>query len=281
MAHGITGIDHALIGVRDLEAARMAYTRLGFTLSPRGRHIGWGTANYCVMFDEDYLELLGIVDPSQFSNNLDQFLAKREGGLGLAYATKDASASAASLADAGLTPGEARDLARQLELPEGTVLPRFKLLFPPASELPGLSSFICQHLTPELLSRPEWLAHANRIVGLQGVTVLVEDAADLVEPYERLFGPNAVNTTDDVLTVHAGRHRLVFGTAFDLEAMHPTVDLMDIVPSGIALITLVSGDLESTIDYLTTWQIEFEVIGRSVLIPAEAAAGAALEIVAG
>ena len=31
--------------------------------------------------------LLGIVDPGQFSNNLDKLLEKREGLLGLAFAT--------------------------------------------------------------------------------------------------------------------------------------------------------------------------------------------------
>jgi hypothetical protein len=89
---GITGIDHTLVGVRDLEAARAAWARLGFTITPRGRHIGWGTGNYCVMLEEGYVELLGIVDPSQFSNNLDKLLEKREGLLGLAFATPDANA---------------------------------------------------------------------------------------------------------------------------------------------------------------------------------------------
>ena len=27
-------------------------------VSPRGSHIGWGTANYCVMFADDYIELI-------------------------------------------------------------------------------------------------------------------------------------------------------------------------------------------------------------------------------
>jgi catechol 2,3-dioxygenase-like lactoylglutathione lyase family enzyme len=53
-ACGITGIDHTLVGVRDLEAARAAWSRLGFTVTPRGRHIGWGTGNYCVMLEEGY-----------------------------------------------------------------------------------------------------------------------------------------------------------------------------------------------------------------------------------
>ena len=60
----VLGIDHVLAGVADLEAARAAWRRLGFTVTPRGRHIGWGTGNYCIMFPDDYVELLGIVDPA-------------------------------------------------------------------------------------------------------------------------------------------------------------------------------------------------------------------------
>ncbi|MYF85064.1 MAG: VOC family protein, partial [Rhodospirillaceae bacterium] len=55
----ITGIDHAIVGVRKLEAARRKWAKLGFTITPRGRHRGWGTANYCIMFETDYVELLG------------------------------------------------------------------------------------------------------------------------------------------------------------------------------------------------------------------------------
>ena len=77
-ADAISGIDHTLVGVRDLEVARGTWQALGFTVTPRGRHIGWGTGNYCIMLESGYIELLGVVDPSQFLNNLDGFLQKRE-----------------------------------------------------------------------------------------------------------------------------------------------------------------------------------------------------------
>src|SRR5271168_639438 len=86
MDNGIAGIDHVIVGVRDLERARSGWSRLGFTLSPRGRHIGQGTANYCIMFPSDYLELLGVVDPSDFVQRLDAFLARREGLMAAAFA---------------------------------------------------------------------------------------------------------------------------------------------------------------------------------------------------
>lgn len=53
-ASAIAGLDHALVGVRDLEAARASWGKLGLKITPRGRHIGWGTANYCIMFERGY-----------------------------------------------------------------------------------------------------------------------------------------------------------------------------------------------------------------------------------
>ncbi|MGI9503687.1 MAG: VOC family protein, partial [Geminicoccaceae bacterium] len=91
MASNLVGIDHAIIGVRDLEKGKEAFEKLGFRATPRGRHVGWGTANYCLMFDQDYLEILGIVDPDAFTNNLDSFLETREGLLSIVLNTTDAA----------------------------------------------------------------------------------------------------------------------------------------------------------------------------------------------
>jgi catechol 2,3-dioxygenase-like lactoylglutathione lyase family enzyme len=280
MGNGITGIDHTLIGVRDLEAAQIVWNRLGFATSARGKHLGWGTANYCIMFADDYIELLGIVDPDQFTNDLDKFLEKREGLMGLAFATRSGDATAAALAARGLHPAAPRDLARQLELPEGTVLPRFKLVFLPPEETPALSSFVCQHLTPELLRRPEWLDHPNGATGLAGVTVIVDDPAALVEPYERLFGPARVNTTDEVVTVLAGRHRLVFCTEDDFAAMTPELDLPDAAPPFMAMMSIRVRDLQQVADCLASWQVDHEEpAGGRVLVPASEANGAIIEFV--
>src|SRR3546814_19848545 len=85
-ARPLRGVDHVLVGVRNLEAARDTYRRLGFTVSPRGRHLGWGTANYCIMFPGDYIELPRIVHHSPFPNNLNPLLESRAGHLGVPLA---------------------------------------------------------------------------------------------------------------------------------------------------------------------------------------------------
>ena len=158
----ITGIDHPVIAIRDMAAAHAAYARLGFTIPPRGSHLEWGTGNWCILFPDDYLELRGIIDPQKYTHHLDSFLKMREGLMGVALSTNDAVASHDALVVRKLHPQPVRQLTRNFELPEGAVQPRFALCFQDVAETPGLMAVvICQHLTPELLRRPEWLRHQN------------------------------------------------------------------------------------------------------------------------
>jgi len=281
-AQPLSGIDHVLIAVDDLDRARMAWTRLGFTLTPRGRHLQQGTGNYCIMFAQDYIELLGVVDAAQGSGGLDAFLRDGEGLRGLAFATCSGDATAEELRRRGLHPTPPRDLSRQLELPEGTVLPRFKLVSLPPEETPALSTFVCQHLTPELVRRPQWLAHANGVAGIAGVTVMVAQTEPLREAYERLFGADVV-TTDAVLTVHVGGHRLVFATPDDMSALYPEAEIaLDRRLPAMAALSLVSRDIGHTADHLAQWQVMYEEAGDgTLLVPPEEASGALLIIAAG
>ncbi len=279
MRNGIAGIDHVIVGVRDLEQARMGWTRLGFTLSPRGRHIGQGTANYCVMFGSDYVELLGIVDPDDFVQRLDAFLAQREGAMAAAFApAADPEEVRSALLRLQLHPSEPRPLGRRLELAEGTVELRFSLITLAKEETPGLDSFICAHLTPDLMRRPEWLDHPNGVRGLRGIHVLVENTAALLEPYDRLFGLHQVTTTDAVVSIHLGRHRILFSTPDDFLTMHPALDIdADFPLPGIISLDFAIAQRDHTADYLTQSRITFdEMPDGSLAVPASQANGVIL-----
>jgi hypothetical protein len=279
MHGGIAGIDHVIVGVRDLENAWRAWSRLGFVLSPRGRHIGQGTANYCVMFPADYVELLGIVDPNDFVQRLDAFLARREGLMAAAFAPSGTPEEAyAALRQCGLHPSEPRPLGRRLELAEGAVEPRFRLIALPENEAPGLDCFVCAHLTPELMRRPEWLRHPNGATGIRGIHVLVNDTATLLEAYDRLFGIQQVTTTDAVICVHLGRHRILFSTPDDFRTMHPALDLDPDFPlPGIVALELSVARREETADYLSRRQVAYgEMADGSLVVPASEATGVIL-----
>jgi catechol 2,3-dioxygenase-like lactoylglutathione lyase family enzyme len=279
MPSAIAGIDHVIVGVRDLERARQTWARLGFTLTPRGRHLGQGTANYCMMFAGDYIELLGVVAPDEFGHRLETFLKLREGAMAAGFAPSgSAEASAAALRELGLHPSEPRPLGRALELPEGTVTPRFSLVNLPSEETPGLDCFICAHLTPELMRRPQWLDHANGVTGLKAIHILVAETAPLLPAWDRLLGIAQVTTTDAVAALQIGRHRLVFSSPDDFLTMHPGLEVDPAFPlPGIAALEFAVADRGRTAAALRDAEVPFTALpGGGVTVPRSAANGTLL-----
>ena len=282
MTHQRNGIDHVIIGVRDLEAARAQYGRLGFNSTPRGRHVGWGTANYCIMFAHDYVELLGIVDPSQFSNNLDKLLEKREGLLGLAFATPDANACRDALDAAGLKPDGPKQLKRDLELPTGTVTPEFRLVFLTPESTPEISAFVTHHLSPELIRRPDWLAHANSAQRLLSATVVCADPVGAALGYLPIFGPERIKVTDHMTSVSCGTGALRFMTADAMPQVYPGMVLqpMPDVPFMASMKMLVA-DKARCVTHLKNAGVSFHASARGCLVPPGEANGVILELVEG
>ena len=262
----IGGFDHIIIGVADLDRACDAYRRLGFTLSPRGRHIGWGTANYCIMFPDDYLELLGILDTSQFTNNLDKRLEENgEGLLGVSYATEDADAAHAQLS--GLGAEAPKDLKRLLDLPEGTVEPAFRLVHLPAEATPGAPGFLCQHLSRDLVWQPQWLDHANGAMGVCAVTARVEDPERAAVAYGELFGASAVSKADGAVRVK------VSGGVLCLRTAAPDA------PEGPEGLDIAVKDVGRTAEILDQAAIAYQRTEGRIAVAADDASGVALAFV--
>ena len=82
------GIDHVVWEVGDLEAARVRFRDLGFTLTPPAVH-PFGTGNSLAQFPCSFIELLSVVEPAKivprdadrfsFSALAAEFLEEREG----------------------------------------------------------------------------------------------------------------------------------------------------------------------------------------------------------
>jgi hypothetical protein len=281
MPRAITGIDHAIVGVRRLDGAAETWRRLGFTLSPRGRHYGWGTANYCIMFPRDYIELLGIVDAAGFTNNLDRFLSVREGLLGIAFATGDAAAARAALIARGVPVSGPHDLARALEaLPGREERLEFALVRPEPQAAPALNAFLVEHRTPELLRRPEWLGHANTAQRIAAVTVVVENPPALAGAYERLLGAGATTLTDDTLAVHTGEAAIVFARPDDLSLLHPEIAIPDLAPPYLFALRLAVDDLGEARRVLAARGVATQGDRDEIAIVSPAdASGVALELI--
>jgi len=280
MAHLLTGLDHTVLTVRDLDAARLTYTRLGFTLTPRGRHIGWATGNYCIMFPGNYIELLGIAVAGGYTAGLEEILLQRgEGVHKIVLGSRDAAATRTSLLAAGIAASEVQSLKRALELPQGNVLPAFSLVHLPPDATPHVSAFICQHLNPDLLRQPEWLLHPNGATQLAGVVIACDDPVSTSLAYERLFGGGSTVQTDHLVTARVGGEYLLFARPDDLSSLFPDIehDAMR-PPPYVAGMRLRVHNPEAAAIYFRAAGVPYEqTIDGAVLVPAEAAHGCFLE----
>lgn len=283
MAHGITGIDHPVIAVRDMAAARERYERLGFVVPPRGSHLEWGTGNWCIMFPDDYLELRGIVDARRYTHGLEDFLARREGLMGIAFATIGAEASHDMLVESGLHPRPVVSLSRNFELPDGWVRPEFRLCFPDEAEVPGLMSVvICEHRTPELIRRPEFLAHPNGVARVASMTGVMAEPAQAKAALTKFLGEEAVRTEGRRLRLDCGRGQsVVLVPPDELMALHGEV-CFEATPEQpyLAAIVLEVDDVARTRAVLERNAVAHSATASRLRVPPAAACGVLLEFAA-
>jgi hypothetical protein len=278
IADFVTGIDHTMIAVADLDRAAAAYRRLGFTATPPGRHPGRGTANICFMFPHDYVELIGASPGAESATGLEAFLASHGEGLRAVALAGDATEVAAELTPRGLASGPF-EISRTLELPQGVVEPRFRLTRLEERATPGLTAFLCQHLTPELMRRPEWLTHANGAMGIDGVTLAVNETDLLTPSYAALFGDHGVRRREDGFDVTIGSHSLRFLEPRRLARRYPGLVMNKPLPF-VAALTLISADLSATRSYLVRNGVRIaDAPGDRIVLMPEQACGVILEFV--
>lgn len=189
----ISGLDHVIIAVHDLDAEHARAVKLGFTTTEITPHVGWGTANTCIMFpglddQGDYVEILGIRDPNIGTNGLAEHLeALGEGMLSLALkgsAEKAADAFAAhSVEHFGIEA-----LHRDVQVTPGA--PKrasFKLLRPKSGAFTPIPAFVCEHLNPDVVWAERFLSHANGAIGIQAVQIMLTHDQKIGSGYEALI----------------------------------------------------------------------------------------------
>jgi hypothetical protein len=179
----MTGIDHVVILVRDLDMAMDDYGRLGFTVERGGTHPG-GTHNALIAFaDGAYLELIAFQQPDQpHAHPWYDALRHGEGLVAFALGSSDLAADAAAIRARGVAvdgPGDGSRLR-----PDGARLEWRNAgvgTGPRGRQLP----FLIEDVTPHSLrvASGPLARHAKSVVSLVDVTLAVTDltrpAADL------------------------------------------------------------------------------------------------------
>jgi catechol 2,3-dioxygenase-like lactoylglutathione lyase family enzyme len=206
----LTGVDHLVIAVRDLERAADNYRALGFTVVPGGRH-PVGTHNALIAFpDESYLELIAFWEP----NPAHRWWGPLQQGGGLVdfcLATDDLQADLRAFRAAGVPMDDPAPLSRVR--PDGYEL-RWMLAIP-REGFRGVAPFLIADTTPRTERVPRTHHHANGVTGLGTLVVAVHDPARVAGWYGTVLGrPPRPLIRDDLdaagLAVAVGAHTLAF-----------------------------------------------------------------------
>ena len=214
MRKHLTGIDHVVILVSDLDRASETYARLGLTLTPRGFH-SIGSQNHCIMFGRDYVELL-LPKPHPAMNAFMEQLSHGECLGAIGFATDDARALRADWVAEGIPAGEALDFSRPVEdLGEA----RFRIVQLAGDPAAGCGFFACQHFTRELVWRGEFQSHAVGVTGIAAIAVIAEAGA-----YRKVLGSKPEQIAEGELLA-TGSSPILVSNAQRLSARLPGVDL--------------------------------------------------------
>ena len=281
-------IDHLVLDVRDLEAARAAYTRLGFTLTPPARH-PFGTENSLVQLQGNFLELLAIGDPAairppapghfSFAEFNRAFLAKREGMSMLVFQSADARGDRREFLERGLQTYEPFDFERKAKLPDGSeVTVGFSLAFVTEPRMPDAAFFVCQQHAPQHFWKPEYQRHANGAHAVVEVTMLASDPAGYSEYFGKLVEPAAIKRGEGALEVTLESGKLTMLDATRLAQRFPGVRLRDVLRKPyFAGYSIEVADLAAAEALLKRNGVVFIRSGERLHVAAEHAFGAMIE----
>ena len=226
----ISRFDHAVIAVRDLDAAISAYRALGFEVSPGGRHTGLGTYNAIIRFGLDYIELLSVYDRVEAEQGrglsgmtLLDFFEKQEGGLvGYALATDDIEHEAERFRRTGLQAQGPFGMQRLR--PDGRLL-SWSLLMPGGVSWRRPWPFFIHWGLPDE-QRLAWEqpgVHANGAVRWTGISVGVHNLESAIDLYQRQIGL-ALSQSNDVPALAARQATFRVGSS--------TIELLEPVGEG-------------------------------------------------
>ena len=279
----VIGLDHVVVAVRDLDAASDAWRALGFTISPRGLHSPHlGSGNYTIMFVDDYVELLGVITPTDYNAGTRAFLEKRDGLERLAFTAVDTINGVAELQSKGIAAIGPIDFSRPVDLPGGgKTEARFSTFQWPADEQPGgVRIFACQHLTREAVWIPELMVHANSAKRIDRVEFVSRDPAKAAAHMARLIDQRVTVEADGASRVPSGSTRaaFVFVDEVTLRSRYPGVPLRLPTEGAVALCLRVD-DAEAALACAGPSAIVLTP-GR-VAIPPSAASGVLIELATG
>lgn len=262
-------LDHVVFNVRDrMDEAVERFSRLGFTVAPRGHHT-LGSINHVIVFGSDYLELLGY-PPGKPPAKRPELASHPIGLMATVLATVDADATRLELIGRGLQPRPVQSFSRRVDLGVGELKDAsFRVTRLEPDAVPGTWFYYCQQLTPELVWRPEWQAHANGASAIAALDILVPELDAALPRYRACVFDNAPKTVGG-----SGSSSILQLRACDLHLRQEPG------PARMSGLTFSVASIDIAASVLRRAGVSFKRDGQSMVIDPAATFGATLQLTA-
>lgn len=217
----LTRIDHAVIVVRDLQAAMRDYSTLGFTVLPGGTHADGATHNALITFaDGSYLELLAFTAPEQPQDH--PWWPRLAEGEGLEdFALLSDNLPADSDRWRAVNPDVTSPVVGGRARPDGQHLRWRTTRLPPGGGDSALP-FVIEDVTPRGLRVPggDATQHVQPVTGIAGVIVAVRSVEAHLGEYMALLDASAAFLPSGDARLNLGEQWIMLATA----ASNPAID---------------------------------------------------------
>ncbi len=212
------GIDHIVLVVRDLDAARGRFEAFGFTTTPRSEH-PFGTGNSLVQLNHSFIELLTVVDadklvpmdPDHFSFSAYNayFLDRREAMSALVLSSADARGDNDGWRARGIKTYEPVDFSRQATMADGRrATVAFTIAFAVDPTMPDAVFFVCQQHRPENFWQPVYQSHANGACEITGAIMCAADPGGHEDFFRAMAPEGTITRNDDGMRIELPRGRV-------------------------------------------------------------------------
>jgi hypothetical protein len=192
-------LDHIVINTLfDMDRAAALMEQLGFTVTPRGYH-SLGSINHLMVFEGGYLELVGL--PLGTDVLRRDVLESPLGLNGLVFQAREVDAIIGPLRDSGLAMLEPQDFSRPAIIDGVEQLVRFRTTRTAPELFAAGRVYYCQHYTPELVWRREWMSHANGCKGLSELVVVSDTMETDASRYAKAAQAPAEKSDNDIWTI--------------------------------------------------------------------------------
>lgn len=200
-------LDHVVVGVPGLAAARARLSALGFQVQQDAHH-PFGTGNCNVFFENGtYFEPLAVTDrdaelaalktTNPFVRRFHAYRFRHGYGPVMAAFTTDSAQRMKETFEAeGISAGDILSFTRAQAMPDGSETTIGVHLAVSASErAPDITLFTCEHLSRDVLWQRPRLVHANGAKGITRLIAVESNPSDFQYLFQTVTGDREVRTT--------------------------------------------------------------------------------------